>query len=228
MIYNILHLFFRLLAPLIYRNSCRLNHTVRISRKTTFEGMSQLHPHVTFHGHLGYGSYIGSYSHLSAYVGRFTSIAPYVRCNNGTHPYKEPFVSTAPCFFSLNLNHSQNGSTFATEQLFQEIIYSNSEIKVAVTIGSDCWIGEGAFLVGGINIGDGAVVLAYAVVTKDVPPYAIVGGVPAKIMGFRYDENTINFLLKIKWWNNDPEWFKQHWRLLSDIDALKSYYQNQK
>lgn len=60
-------------------------------------------------------------------------------------------------------------------------------------IGSDCWIGTGVFLVGGIVIGNGAVVLAGAVVTKDVPPYAIVGGVPARILRYRYDEETINF-----------------------------------
>lgn len=207
-----------------WRDKCSFSFTDTISMQSTFEGMSKIHKHVRFHGHLGYGSYIGSHSQLSANIGRFTSIAPYVRYNTGTHPYKEPFVSTAPCFFSLNPNHSQNGSTFATEQLFQEILYSNSEKKVAVTIGSDCWIGEGTFLVGGINIGDGAVVLAHAVVTKDVPPYAIVGGVPAKIIGYRYDEETIRFLLQIKWWNNSPEWFKSHWCLLSNMDEFKKYY----
>ena len=91
-------------------------------------------------------------------------------------------------------------------------------------IGSDCWIGTGVFLVGGIVIGNGAVVLAGAVVTKDVPPYAIVGGVPARILRYRYDEETINFLLGIHWWDNDKEWFLKHWELLSDIDKLKDYY----
>lgn len=220
----IFRLIFRLISPILYHQYCRFDPTVKISRATTFEGMSKLHSHVTFHGHLGYGSYIGSHSSLSANIGRFTSIAPYVRCNNGIHPYKEPFVSTAPCFFSLNPKCAQNGSTFATEQLFQEVKYSDSLKRVAVTIGNDCWIGEGAFLVGGITIADGAVVLAHAVVTKNVPPYAIVGGVPAKIIGYRYTEDIINFLLEIKWWVNTPEWFKKHWRLLSDITKLKEYY----
>ena len=74
------------------------------------------------------------------------------------------------------------------------------------------------------EIHDGAVVLANAVVTKDVPSYAIVGGVPAKIVGYRYDEETIIFLNKIKWWNNNPEWFEKNWKLLCDIDKLKGYY----
>ena len=71
---------------------------------------------------------------------------------------------------------------------------------------------------------NGAIVLAGAVVTKDVPPYAIVGGIPAKVMKYRYDKETIAFLLSIKWWNNSLEWFKEHWELLTDIDKLKNYY----
>lgn len=220
----------RIIKSLINRwrwhHACRFGHGVDVSLSSTFEGMSQLHPHVQFHGHLGYGSYIGNNSCLSARIGRFTSIAPYVRCNNGAHPYREPYATTSPCFFSLNPNHSQNGSTFANEQLFDEVIFYDSDKKTAVSIGNDCWIGEGAFLVGGINIADGAVVLAHAVVTKDVPPYAIVGGVPAKIVGYRYDNETIQFLLKTQWWNNSSDWFKQHWRLLCDINQLKRFYQH--
>ena len=189
-----------------------------------FEGMSKLHPYVKFHGFLGYGSYIGNHSCLSAKVGRFTSIAPYVRCNDGIHPYKKPFVSTAPCFYSLNPGHSQNGSTFANEQLFEESNYSIPSNKIAITIGNDCWIGEGAFIIGGVTIADGAMVLAHAVVTKNVPPYAIVGGVPAKIIGYRYDEETINYLLRIRWWSNNPHWFKENWKLLSNIDKLVEFY----
>ena len=81
-------------------------------------------------------------------------------------------------------------------------------------------------LIGGVHIADGAVVLAGAVVTKDVPPYAIVGGVPAKIIRYRYDEETISFLLQAQWWNNTEDWFKENWKLLTDIDKLKAYYNN--
>lgn len=73
-----------------------------ISTLSTFEGMSRILPHTYFHGHLGYGSYIGSYCSLSAYVGRFTSIAPNVNCNYGIHAYTYPFATTSPAFFSLN------------------------------------------------------------------------------------------------------------------------------
>ena len=79
-------------------------------------------------------------------------------------------------------------------------------------------------LIGGVEIGDGAVVLSRAVVTKNVPPYAIVGGIPAKIIGYRYDEDTIRMLLRIKWWNNTEDWFKNNWSLLNDMDSFKKYF----
>ena len=72
-----------------------------------------------------------------------------------------------------------------------------------------------------MNIGDGAMVLAGAVVTKDVPPYAIVGGVPAKVKSYRYDEETIVFLLKARWWEKSLVWLKEHWELFSDMDKLR-------
>ena len=73
------------------------------------------------------------------------------------------------------------------------------------TIGSDVWIGAGASIMTGVNVGDGAVIGANSVVTKDIPPYAVAVGVPAKIIKFRFDEDIINRLLKIKWWNYSKE-----------------------
>lgn len=206
------------------RGKVTISYTADVSLQSEFDGMCQIHPHSVFHGRLGMGSYIGSYCRLSANVGRFTSIANHVVCNSGVHPYQAPFATTSPSFFSLNPDKSQCGSTFATEQLFEEQRFVDSSLKIAVAIGNDVWIGEGAFLVGGVTIGDGAVVLAHAVVTKHIPPYAIVGGVPAKVLRYRYDEETIEFLLRVKWWDNSIDWFKQHWRLLSDIEKLKEYY----
>jgi chloramphenicol O-acetyltransferase type B len=68
-------------------------------------------------------------------------------------------------------------------------------------VGNDVWIGKGATIMPQVKIGDGAVIGACALVTQDVPPYAIVGGVPAKILGFRFTEDQIERLLKIAWWN---------------------------
>lgn len=127
-------------------------------------------------------------------------------------------------FFSTEMSKQQNGDTFATRQCFNELSYYDDKNKLVVKIGNDCWIGEGAFLIGGVNIHDGAVILAHAVVTKDIPPYAIVGGVPAKIVGYRYNPEDIDFLLKTKWWDNTPEWFENNWELLNNLSKLKQYY----
>ena len=208
-----------------WHRKVKFGFSTQISLQSSFEGMNKIYKDTTFSGHLGYGSYICPHCSLNGRIGRFTSIAPYVRCNHGKHPMTYPYVSTAPCFFSLNPSHSQNGSTFAKEQLFEEFSFADSEKKYGVIIGNDCWIGEGAFLVGGITIADGAVIMAHAVVTKDVPPYAIVGGVPAKIIGYRYSEEDIKFIQKTEWWNNTPEWFIHNWHLLTNLEQFKDYYE---
>lgn len=214
--------YYKLFVP----SSVRIPLSAILDNKVSFEGCCQLHPYVKFCGRLGYGSYIGPYSKISAHIGRFTSIASFVCTVAGRHAYQAPFATTCPMFFSLNPNHSQSGSTFATEQMFEELKFAVPEKQLDVEIGNDVWIGERAMLIGGVHIADGAIVLAGAVVTKDVPPYAIVGGVPAKIIRYRYDKETISFLLQTQWWNNTEEWFKENWKLLTDIDKLKAYYNN--
>ena len=191
--------------------SVQFSSTSRISRDSTFEGANKIYPHTSFRGVMGYGSYISFYCEIEADIGRFTSIAPHVRINRGVHPYTYPYTTTCPMFFSTR---KQNGQTFANRIMFDEL-------RDRPIIGNDCWIGENAFLVGGITIGDGAVILAGAVVTKDIPPYAIAGGVPAKILKYRYDEETIRFLLKFKWWDMDKDWLRKNWELMCNVDKLK-------
>jgi len=77
----------------------------------------------------------------------------------------------------------------------------DSASKGSVIIGNDVWVGTGAIILSGVSIGDGAIVAAGAVVTKDVPPYSIVGGNPAKLIRFRFSEDQIAKLLSISWWN---------------------------
>lgn len=182
-----------------------------LSLSCRFEGANKIYHNTSFKGFMGYGSYIGPNCDITANIGRFTSIAPWVRTNRGRHPYLSPFVTSSPMFYSIR---KQNGFSFADKNYFEEL-------TLPVEIGNDCWIGENSFLVGGISIGDGAVILAGSVVTKDVPPYAIVGGVPARIIKYRYDVETIRFLLGIKWWNKDISWLKKNWKLLCDINQLK-------
>ena len=76
--------------------------------------------------------------------------------------------------------------------------------------GNDVWIGYEAVILAGVTIGDGAIIGARAVVTKDVPPYTIVGGIPAKQIRKRFNEETIDTLLKLKWWDWSKEYIRQH------------------
>ena len=211
----------RWVLRLKWRGKLQLEQGCDIALQAQFEGMNKIYSHSSFGGILGYGSYIGHHSSLTAKIGRFCSISNHVICNAGIHPFQAPFATTSPCFFSLR---KQNGATFATRQMFNELRTTDDDKRFGCEIGNDVWICEGVFINGGIHIADGAVVLAHAVVTKDVPPYAIVGGVPAKIIGYRYDEATIKWLLNVQWWNNSIAWFRAHWSLLCDIDKLKAYY----
>ena len=199
-------------------------YSTHISYRCGFEGMNMVGPHTDFFGFLGYGSYIGGDGIVSAEVGRFTSIGPNCRYINATHAYKTPFATTCPLFFSKSNGNNPQGKTFATEQMIEEFKFYDKARELVNKIGNDCWFGSNVTLIGGVEIHDGAVVLANAVVTKDVPPYAIVGGVPAKVIGYRYDDKTIQFLQKTKWWNNKQEWFEKNWRLLNDVEALKEYF----
>lgn len=199
------------LLKIKYRNKAQFYISSNIGWKSTFEGANKVDENSLFIGNMGYGSYIGPNSRIIGNIGRFTSIAPEVCTNLGIHPQTSPFITTCPMFFSLS---KQSGKTFAKKQMF-------NELKTPISIGNDCWIGQRVFIAGGVNIGDGAIILAGAVVTKDVPPYAIVGGVPAKILKYRYDENTIQFLLNIKWWNKPIQWLEDNWELFSNIENFK-------
>ena len=89
-----------------------------------------------------------------------------------------------------------------------------------VEIGNDVWIGDDVTILGGVTIGDGAVVGTSALVTKDVPPYSIVGGVPAKVIRMRFEQETINRLLDIKWWNWDISKIKQESCEFDDVEKF--------
>jgi chloramphenicol O-acetyltransferase type B len=86
--------------------------------------------------------------------------------------------------------------------------------KGPITVGNDVWIGHEAMIMSGVTIGDGAIIAARAVVTKDVQPYAVVGGVPARFIKWRFHELVINMLQKIRWWDWPEEKIREHADLL--------------
>lgn len=148
-------------------------------------------------------SYVAPYSELYfTQVGRYCSIGKGVKVGFASHPLNR--ISTSPVFYSpsnaVRVSYTKN-STY-TE-------YTNT------VIGSDVWLGAYSFVAQGIKIGHGAVVAAHAVVTRDVPPYAIVGGVPAKIIRYRFSPEIIESLIKSNWWNQDEAWFRRHADLFS-------------
>lgn len=165
---------------------------------------------------LGYGSYIGNNSFiLQTQIGRYCSIAPNVRIISGAHPTTN-YVSSHPAFFSTR---KQCGFSYVNKDLFEEFEYADVNHHALVCIGNDVWIGDSAMIMQGVTIGDGAVIAAGAVVTQNVAPYSIVGGVPAKLIRKRFDEKTIEKLLADKWWNKSEEWIREHSALFTSVDS---------
>lgn len=126
-------------------------------------------------------------------------------------------------FIFNSANHSMTSlSTYPFPLFFEEWGLDRKDIAASwdnkgdIVVGNDVWIGYEAVILAGVTVGDGAIIGARALVTKDVPPYTIVGGVPAKTIRKRFSEETISFLLEIKWWN----WPKE--RIAENITAIQS------
>ena len=152
-------------------------------------------------------TYIQENSRLgSTKIGKFTAIGPGVRAGMGNHP-SHTFVTIHPMFYAPTQLLQTN---FADKSYFQG--------KKDIHIGHDVWIGANVLIMDDVVIGDGAIVAAGAVVTKDVLPYSIVGGTPAKLIKYRFEESQINYLLEFKWWDKELTWMRENWLLWHDID----------
>jgi acetyltransferase-like isoleucine patch superfamily enzyme len=146
---------------------------------------------------LGNCSYVSSRVELyRCKVGAFTSIGPRVKTVHGNHPTQ--WVSSHPAFYSPR---KQCGRSFSTEERVPEHRFLPEDPAFQVGLGSDVWIGADTVILEGVRIGHGAIVAAGAVVTKDVAPYAICGGVPARTLRNRFDDSTVERLLRIAWWD---------------------------
>lgn len=130
-------------------------------------------------------------------IGRFCSIASGVSIGPGIH--KMDGVSTHPAFY---LKNTPLVKTYSQTDSF--------ESGKLTTIGNDVWIGERAIIIDGVVIGNGAIIAAGSVVTKDVGDYCVFGGVPAKFIKNRFDQEVIDRLNQSEWWNRSEEWLEDH------------------
>jgi acetyltransferase-like isoleucine patch superfamily enzyme len=154
--------------------------------------------------HLGAFSYAVSGFYFGCRIGRYCSFGEQVQI--GRHPHPMHWVSTSP-FFYLQFKDVldqplPNGIDLDVHRDFKR---STAPVTAKLTlIGNDVWIGHGAFILPGVHIGDGAVIAAMSVVTKNVPPYAVVAGSPARIVRYRFSQEQIEALQASKWWDFAP------------------------
>jgi acetyltransferase-like isoleucine patch superfamily enzyme len=166
---------------------------------------------VLLNSSIGDHSYVNGHASIkNTTIGKFCSIASGVKIVLGAHPTN--LISLHPAFYAVN----KPMETFADQQYFNE--YSQ------VTIGNDVWIGEDAIIPGGITIGDGAVIASRAVVTKDVAPYSVVGGVPARHLKYRFSDDRIAELLRIRWWEQDDKWLRENFKLFLDVETFFNHF----
>lgn len=178
-------------------------------KKSQFQSGVKLHSNAkVINSSIGRYTYIGDRSEISnCDIGGFCSIGKEVIIGTGSHP--KNWKSTSPLFYSIS---SQLGVNIVSQDLW------HSEFYTTVRIGHDVWIGSRSIILSGVTVGHGAIIAAGAVVTRDVPPYSIVGGVPSRVIGSRFTRETINELLNEKWWDLPLE------TIIENLDQFQRRY----
>lgn len=183
---------------------------------------------------VGAFSSIASPMPVNCYIGRYSSIGQNVKVLGFRHPIEAVTMSSASFNFTREnvvayLDDMEKKDGFRQKPIAVDRPQPNSN---SLIIGNDVWIGSDVSLSGGISIGDGAVIAAGSIVTRDILPYEIVGGVPAKRIRMRFDEAICDALLKSKWWNyeladlyllnlNSPEDFVDNFQ--KKMDTLRLF-----
>ena len=193
-----------------HRRRVRICAGVELSLGNHYGGYNKIGRNSSFFGSIGKGSYIGSDCRISADIGKYCCIASRVITAVGRHPTCD-FVSVHPAFYSPDL--SRCGLSYCKDSRFEES-------KGRISIGNDVWIGTGAILLDGVRIGDGAVIAAGAVVSRDVAPYSIVAGVPARELRKRFSEEECQKLMELRWWDRSEQWIRSHASLFDSVQKL--------
>jgi virginiamycin A acetyltransferase len=153
-------------------------------------------------------TYISGNSNISlTTIGKFCSVGPNFNCGFGIHPTNG--ISTSPIFYSTG---TPCGMTLSADDKIIE--------HKQITIGNDVFIGINVTVLDGLTIGDGAIIGAGTIVSKNIPPYAIVAGSPVQIIKYRFDEETIAKLLKLKWWDFNIDELKDVERHFFDYETF--------
>lgn len=205
------------------RRGIRIGRRCEIGFGSELEGRNTILDGTAFSGRLGYGSYLGERCRIEGFVGRFCSISSDVVTISGRHPASE-FVSTHPAFYSLS---KQSGFTYAESQLFEEHVFADAAKKYGVVIGNDVLISFGVRILEGVTIGDGAILGAGSLVRSNVDPFSIHAGIPARKIGQRFDDATIQQLMAIRWWDRGLDWIEAHAPLFRDVDRFLDACRNE-
>ncbi|HRS53780.1 MAG TPA: CatB-related O-acetyltransferase [Bacteroidales bacterium] len=165
-------------------------------------------------------NYIGKYTYINKYcmidgntisIGNFCSIAYGAKIGLGKHPTK--WVSSHPFSYDPKYKFVEKNISF------------EEDVTEKCIIGNDVWIGANAIIMAGVKVGDGAIIGANSVVTKDVEPYAIVIGAPARLYKYRFDEDIRKKLLEIKWWNWPDHKIKDNIHLINNpAEFINKHY----
>jgi len=186
-ILNIIRRFFY--RQYFYSNSVRASIWNRGLNNFEFEGENLVPEFCVASGSIkvGYRTTLGVHNFFfgDIEIGKYCQVGGYVAMHGTNHPIEYP-------------------TTYINKNLFQGELSTLKETKV-IRIGHDVWIGHAAIILGGVTIGNGAIIAAGAVVTKDVPAYAIAGGNPAKVLKYRFSSKIIDELQDLKWWNKNDE-----------------------
>ncbi len=186
-----------------------------VLENTTLGAYTQLQAHSVLNNvTIGDFTYCAGYNQIDyARIGKFCSIASFVRINPGNHP---TYTRVAQHHFTYRSELFGLGSNDTDFFAWRE--------SRLVTIGNDVWIGHNASIMPGVTIGNGAVIGTGSVVTKDVAPYSIAAGVPAKTITMRFSDEVIEKIEKSRWWDWDYETIKERLADFRSIDEFIKKY----